>query len=299
MYRALFTVPVMIATASLVLHSGLFRGATKTKIFWGYGYLLAFGRELVYQNFLANTYRFTGTDLKLLNVPLTVPMGWLFEAYISLYVAQYILGTDAKMLIGGRRQITARQYRKEVLPVIALACIITSTITIAIENVAVRMHWWQMMDGTYNVNPGWIQGHMFTVFWLLTAILYLTYEPLRLRRNLVYIVLAWAFNLVVELGFLGNEAWRSIPLTLIAWSLVGAFLVVLALWPELLLYFLISMPIATFSIMKATEIWSMLGMSGHGTFPAFMNVTTLLFIYALYLVWAYPRTARGLPTDLL
>lgn len=237
MYRQIFTYPVFVATALLVLHSWLFRGRRNTLLFWGAGYVVAFCRELAYQNIFPS-YRFTGAQFKLFNVPLTIPAGWLFEAYISLYLAQIIMGADLASITEGEARMTPKRYGARVLPIIGLSCVVTGTIAFAIENTAVRMHWWHGRGAGDGISPGWIPGHMFTVFWLTTLLLYITHEGLRLRRNLLYVGLALAFTAVVELvDVIGpaakQHAW-VMPLVIV---IVAAYFASLFMWRRLLLFF--------------------------------------------------------------
>jgi hypothetical protein len=236
MHREIFTIPVIVATVLLVLHSYLFRGPRSTLVFWGAGYCFAFLRELAYQNWFP-TYRFVGADLKLLNVPLTIPAGWLFEAYTSLYLAQFILGMDLRALTEGAVEMTPERYGRRVLPVLALSSVVTGTIACAIENVAVKMHWWQARSGGEDVGR-WITGHMYTVFWLLTLLVYVTHRELRLVRNLVYVACALGFTAVMELAnvigpYSRDHAWAK-PL---AFAVAGAYVLSVFMYRRLLLFF--------------------------------------------------------------
>lgn len=296
MYRPLFTIPVFVATALLVLHSLLFRGRRKTLVFWGLGYLLAFGREFLYQNVFP-TYRFTGANLKLLNVPLTVPAGWLFEAYTSLYLAQIILGTDLAMIAGGKSRITAKEYGKRVLPVIALSCAVTGTISCAIENVAVRMRWWQIHGGGHGISPGWIPGHMFTVFWLLTLLLYVSHEQLRLKRNLAYVALALGMTAVIELvNEIGRAAAQHAWVYPVTFVVVGAFFASLLMWRQLMLFFVVVVVCVTGDI--PASVLSSLTSIGTTTLWLVFNMCVVL-LYGAYLVKARQPASRVSPAELL
>lgn len=297
MHRWIFTYPVFAATLLLIVHSWLYRGRRNTLIFWGLGYLVAFGRELIYQN-LFPAYRFTGADFKLFNVPLTIPAGWLFETYISLYVAQFILGADLSTLSGGEERMTAKRYGERVLPVVTLACVVTGTIACAIENIAVKMHWWQNRAGGDGISPAWIAGHMFTVFWISTLLLYLTHPALRLRRNLVYVVLALAFMCVVELIEIivrADSAW----VTALAASVGIAYLASLFMWRRLLAFFVVFLlaqsgdmvaraiaPYVPFSMADESLIWQVF-------------VVLLVMVYGAFIMAMQRSPNRVEPVDLL
>ncbi len=297
MYRPLFTYPVLVATALLILHSWLFRRPRNTLLFWGAGYVFAFARELAYQN-LFPTYRFTGADLKLFAVPVTIPMGWLFEAYTSLYLAQFIMGADLGTMMAGGARITPRSYGTRVLPVIALACVITSTITCAIENTAVRMHWWQCRGGGYDMNPGWITGHMFTVFWLLTLLIYLTHAPLRLQRNLLYVVLALTFNAVVELaGLIPPAAQHHVWVYPIVVVVVAAYLAVLFLWRQLLVFNLVTFGFGMMGDVPSSFLASLIGLDT--SFAWSLWTMSAMLLYGLYLFRTQCPERQTSPTQLL
>jgi hypothetical protein len=264
MYRPLFTYPVALSTALLVLHSWLYRGRRNTVVFWGLGYVVAFGRELVYQNVFP-TYRFTGSDLRVLGVPLTIPAGWLFEAYASLYLAQHILGVDLDTVEGGEARMTPRRYGERVLPVLALASVVTSTIAFAIESVAVPMQWWQPAGGGQQMSPGWLSGHMFTVFWLLTLLLYVTHPAMRLRRNLAYVALALAFTAVVELVDRIGPAARAHPWVWpVAIVPAAAYLGSLFMWRRLLLFFFVVFVLGVMGDVPAGLIAAAVGVTRDG-----------------------------------
>ncbi len=299
MYRPLFTYPVLIATGLLILHSWLFRGRRNTLIFWGAGYLFAFARELMYQNFLSN-YRFSGTDLKILNVPVTIPMGWLFEAYTSLYVAQFLIGADAATMAAGEARITARDYGTRVLPVLALACVVTSTITCAIENVAVRMHWWATKGGGYGMSPGWVSGHMFTVFWLLTLLVYLTHKPLRLQRNLLYVVLAQCFVAVLELvDSIGPAAQQHDWVYPVVCLVLASYLAVLCMWYQLLILQMVIWGMGMMGDLPSRLLASRIGAGTDITSIWLTWTMSAMLLYGVYLL-ATQRPDRPVnPTQLL
>jgi len=293
LYRPLFTIPVFIATVLLVIHSWLFRGRRNTILFWGGGYIFAFAREFMYQNMIV-AYTFSGVSLKLFNVPLTIPMGWLFEAYTSLYLAQFFIGADLTTTTVGNLRISARDYGKRVLPIIALACVITSTVTCAIENVATRMHWWQSEAGGEGINPGWILGHMFTVFWLLTLLMYLTHKPLRLHRNLLYVLLALGFTFVVETGGPTNHgSW--------GYLVMAAYFAALFMWRQLLVFFLVVIALNVVLLTGFGFLWESVAALAHVqqiTVQLAWTMTAMMF-YGAYLLWTQRSEHPVRPTHLL
>jgi hypothetical protein len=285
-YRPLFTYPVAVATALLVLHSWRYRGRRSTVIFWGLGYVVAFGREVVYQNVFP-TYRFSSSDLRLFGVPLTVPAGWLFEAYTSLYMAQFILGLDRDTVTAGEDRMTPRRYGGLVLPVLCLATVVTSTISFAIESVAIPMHWWQPRSGGEGMSPGWIPGHMFTAFWLLTLLLYVTHPPLRLRRNLLYVALALGFTAVVELvDVILPAAARSAWLYPVAAVPAAAYLGSLFMWRRLVLFFFVVFVLGVMGDVPAGVLASLFGVtrSGGVTSVWLAWVVCVMLAYGLWIV---------------
>jgi hypothetical protein len=299
LYRPIFTIPVFIATALLILHSALFRGRRDTLLFWGLGYLVAFGRELVYQNVFP-TYRFTGADLKLLNVPLTVPAGWLFEAYTSLYVAQFLLGVDRASLTKGLDRMTPKAYGERVLPVITLSCVVTATIACAIENVAVRMRWWQTRGGGESISPGWIPGHMFTVFWLLTLLLAVTHRGLRLGRNLLHVALALGFLGVVELIDVIVPASQDRPwVTAAAMVVCAAYLASLFMWRRLVLFFVVDFVLGVMGDNVASVIASAIGRPADMLLVWQIWTMTVMVTYGVYIVTRQRPAVQVRPAELL
>jgi uncharacterized membrane protein YeaQ/YmgE (transglycosylase-associated protein family) len=292
-YRQLFTYPVAVATGLLVVHSWLYRGRRNTMLFWGLGYFVAFARELAYQN-LFPTYRFTGSDLRLFGVPLTIPAGWLFEAYISLYLAQFILGVDHDTIAGGEERMTPHRYGERVLPVLCLGTVVTSTIAFAIESVAVPMRWWQPRGSGAYMSPGWIPGHMFTVFWLLTLLLYVTHPALRLRRNLAYVALALAFTAVVELIDVIKPAAQSHTWLWAVVALpVAGYLACLFMWPRLVLFFFVVFVLGVMGDIPAGLLASFFGITQQsGVMPFWLGwVVCVMLAYGL-LIFGTQRPAR-------
>lgn len=225
--------------------------------------------------------------MKLLGVPLTVPAGWLFEAYTSLYLAQFILGLDHDSIMLGEPRITPRRYGERVLPVLCLATVVTSTISFAIESVAVPMRWWQPRGGGIQMSPGWIPGHMFTVFWLLTLLLYLTHPALRLRRNLAYVVLALAFTAVVELvDVIVPAAQRHPWLWPLALLPVGGYLASLFMWRRLVLFFFVVFVLGVMGDIPSELIASLFGVQhGHGATPIWLAwVVCVMLAYGVFIV---------------
>jgi len=201
-------------------------------------------------------------------------------------------------MAGGKAQISAAEYGRRVLPVLALSCVITSTITVAIENVAVRMQWWQVANGGEGVNPGWVIGHMFTVFWILTLLVYLTHRPLRLRRNLLFVGLTLGFNATVELGLLGPQVWEHFwgPLVLL---IVAGYVAALFMWRQLLLYIFVSFALLALIDLNAPQIAPLLGLEGYDVFLAFAGTMTALALYGTYLVRTQAPEHPRMPVELL
>jgi hypothetical protein len=217
-------------------------------VFWVAGYGVAFFREFMYQNVYVYppTYVHTGKGLHLLNVPATIPMGWLFEAYISLHLAQAILRTDLSDVASEAPKISAQDYGERVLPVIGLACAITGTIAVAIEAAGMSMGWWSRPNGQGFDTPGWragadfVDGHIYTVQWILLLMVYLLYPPLRVKRILINVAAAVLAEVVV-LGLdppLHHTRWGplivglaaivciSLVVALLSWKHLRIFLVI-------------------------------------------------------------------------
>jgi hypothetical protein len=292
MYRPLFTFPVLFATSLLLLHSWLFRGPKNTLIFFGLGYVAAFLRELGYQN-VSPSYVFRGADLGVFNVPITIPLGWLFEAYISLYVAQVLLGVDNATILAEKTRIAADEYRRRVLPVILVACAVNSSIVYAIENTAVRMRWWYNQDGSATMDPNWILGHTYTVFWLLTLLIYVSHAPLRQRINVAYLVAAVLFVAVIKLNLF--ESGRSRATWALAWLVIGAYAVVLVnLCRRLLPIFLGGLGLGVL------VAFALFPLASRYRLADLVDFGTVGMLFAGLVVWRTQRPARAIaPAHLL
>jgi len=236
-YKEIFIYPVLVATLLLIYHSYKIRGLKKTLQFWGLGYFILFIREAIYQNFMP-VYRFYGVTLKILNVPFVIPMGWLFTCYISLFLAEQIMGINLNKYIATDSSIElilSKEYEQKVLPVIIFACLITTTICFAIENTAVNMQWWgdPYLEGMQTfMNSGWLGGWMVTCFWFLTLIIYIMYPSLRLKKNLILVLLIWCHYILGEPITIYQELWGSS----IWFYFIYIFLILIVLIPALLVW---------------------------------------------------------------
>jgi hypothetical protein len=77
-----FTISVGIAFLIQIVHSVLSKGWKFSLGFFGGGFLFGFVREFIYRSFI-QTYEFPNLPIQLLDVPIFIPIGWVFTFYLA------------------------------------------------------------------------------------------------------------------------------------------------------------------------------------------------------------------------
>ncbi len=77
-----FIISVGIAFSIMIIHSLLTKGCRFTFEFFVGGFLFGFVREFYYFSFI-RSYEFPNMPIKLLNVPIFIPVGWIFTFYLA------------------------------------------------------------------------------------------------------------------------------------------------------------------------------------------------------------------------
>lgn len=141
-----FIISVGIAFSIEIIHSLLTKGVKFTLEFFGGGFLFGFAREFIYFSFL-HDYDAPDMPIKLLNVPICIPIGWLFTFYLAYEFVNKLIEPK-----------TVKDYKDFV----TFAVLFSTFICIPIETAALNMHWWNVyfyMDGIIAPFPlmsGWV-----------------------------------------------------------------------------------------------------------------------------------------------
>ena len=141
-----FIISVAIAFSIEIVHSVLTKGVKFTLEFFGGGFLFGFAREFIYFSFLHN-YDAPNLPIKLLNVPIFIPIGWVFTFYLAYEFVNKLIEPK-----------TVNDYKDFII----FAALFSTFICIPIETAALNMHWWNVyfyMDGyiaPFALMAGWI-----------------------------------------------------------------------------------------------------------------------------------------------
>lgn len=193
LYFPVFIVSVLIAFGFLVLHSIKHRGARETLIFFGYGFLFGFIREIVYR-FLFKNYSVTDVPLQILGVPVAVIFGWLFTFYLGYCFCQKFLVLEKE---------------SEYMRLIVLCAIFSSYICFSIETAAMYMGWWEVFFESSNFAASDLLAGWFYSTLLFFSIYFVLIGKIKSARNLLLpiliIVLIASVELIGQLAFTFNE----------------------------------------------------------------------------------------------
>lgn len=121
-----FIISVGIAFSIQIIHSILTKGGRFTLGFFGGGLLFGFLREIIYHLF-NRVYDFPNMPIKLLNVPVFIPIGWVFTFYLAYEFTNKLI-----------QPRTEKDYRDFVI----LVSFFSTFICIPIETAAMNMNWW-------------------------------------------------------------------------------------------------------------------------------------------------------------
>lgn len=182
-----------IAFSIEIIHSLLTKGGRFTLEFFGGGFLFGFVREFIYASFL-HDYDFPNMPITLLNVPVFIPIGWVFTFYLAYEFVNKLIEPK-----------TAEDYKDFV----TFTAIFSTCICIPIETAALNMHWWRVsfyMGG--NIAPFALMSGWFYTSALFFCLYFVA------KKKLPQEQLLFAFFLLIFV-FMAETTLHPLPLLLI------------------------------------------------------------------------------------
>ncbi len=199
MYKEIFLYPAIFAYFLLIIHSIIFRGGKKTLTFFGTAFIFGLIREILYSNFVKR-YVFTElTNLRVFDVPIAAIMGWTFTFYIGLFFAQKLLNFNTNLDKISKDQADST-YEEKVLPVLLIASVFATTVSLAIETCAINMGWWDLLiiSDAYLAPAFLFFGWFGACFFFLNIYLVVQYKALRQKKLLLLILNLLMLNIFFE-----------------------------------------------------------------------------------------------------
>jgi hypothetical protein len=197
-----FIISVGIAFSIEIVHSILTKGWRFTLEFFGGGFVFGFVREFIYASYV-NTYEFPNMPITLLNVPVFIPIGWVFTFYLAYEFVNKLIEPK-----------TGKDYKDFIL----FAASFSTFICIPIETAAMQMHWWWLsfnLDG--NIAPFYLMGGWFYTSVLFFCIYFVVKKKLP-REQLWFVFFLLIFVFVIQFNFVDHV------------SLVGLTLEIIGFW---------------------------------------------------------------------
>ena len=188
-----FIFSLAIAFFLQIVHSILTKGWKFTLEFFVGGFLFGFVREFIYASFV-RSYGFPDVPIKLLNVPIFIPIGWVFTFYLAHEFVNKLI--DPK---------TEKNYKNFII----FAAFFSNFICIQIETAAMNMNWWVLhVSKDSNIAPVWLMGGWFytsvVFFYLHFAVKKkLPCEQLWFAIFLLIFVFTSEFRLTANFGLVG------------------------------------------------------------------------------------------------
>jgi hypothetical protein len=188
-----FIISVGIAFSIQIVHSVLTKGVTFTLEFFGGCFLFGFVREFIYFSFI-RTYEFPHMPIKLLNVPIFIPIGWIFTFYLAY---EFI---NNKLI----EPKSANDYKDFVV----FAAFFSTFICIPIETAAMNMKWWSLHFSTDgNIAPFYLMSGWFATSALFFSAYFVVKKKMPREQFyfvvfLLIVILASEFHIYV-IGLLG------------------------------------------------------------------------------------------------
>jgi hypothetical protein len=188
-----FIISVGIAFSIQIIHSVLTKGGRFTLEFFGGGFLFGFVREFIYASFI-QSYEFPNMPIKLLNVPIFIPIGWVFTFYLAYEFTNKLIRTK-----------TVKDYKDFII----FAAFFSTCICIPIETAALNMNWWSLyFSANSNIAPmllmsGWFYTSVVFFCIYFVAKKKLPREQLWFAVFLLIAVFVGEFKLVAYVGLVG------------------------------------------------------------------------------------------------
>jgi hypothetical protein len=202
MMLKVFIISVGIAFFIEIVHSILTKGGRFTLEFFGGGFLFGFVREFIYFSFV-RTYEFPDMPIKLLNVPIFIPIGWIFTFYLAYEFTSRLIEP---------------KIEKDYKDFIIFSALFSTCICIPIETAAMNMNWWLLKFyvndniAPFNLMGGW--GSASFMFFYI----YFVMKGKILREQLMFIVFVLIVTFTYEFNLVAD------------WGLAGLLLRIIGLW---------------------------------------------------------------------
>jgi hypothetical protein len=181
----------------------LTKGWKFTLEFFAGGFLFGFVREFIY-SFIQN-YLFPSMPIKLLNVPIFIPIGWVFTFYLAHEFVNKLIEPK-----------TVKDYKDFII----FAGFFSTCICIPIETAAMNMNWW-WLNGFHindNIAPFHLMGGWFYTSVVFFCIYFVAKKKLS-REQLWFAVFLLIYVCLIE--FQLTAYWGSVVewlLIIICWG---------------------------------------------------------------------------------
>ena len=219
LFFPVFLVSVLIAFAFLILHSLKYRGPRETLIFFGYGFLFGFIREIVYRT-LFNNYSVSDIPLQILGVPLAIIFGWLFTFYLGYCFCE---------------KFFVLEKESEYMRLIVSCAIFSSYICFSIETAAMYMGWWEVFFETSNFAASDLLAGWFYSALLFFSIYFVLIGKIKSVRNLLLPILTVVLIASIELIGQLTLVFYEIGIILYFFILLA---IIFVLYPYLIVFLL-------------------------------------------------------------
>lgn len=184
-----FIIPVVIAFVAEIVHSTLTKGWKFTLEFFAGGFLFGFVRELIAASYLKQ-YGFPDMPIQFLNVPIFIPVGWVFTFYLAYEFTNKIIKPST--------EANCRTF-------IIFAAFFSTCICIPIETAAMNMNWWWVVlsdtsgnIAVFHLMRGWLYTTMVFFYIYFVAKKNLSLKQLMLAFVLVIIFCMWELNIYIR-----------------------------------------------------------------------------------------------------
>ena len=197
-----FIISVAIAFCIQIAHSILTKGCAFTLKFFMGGFLFGFVREFIYFSFI-RSYEFPNVPIKLLSVPVFIPIGWVFTFYLAHEFTNKLIQPKTK-----------KDYKNFII----FASFFSTFICIPIETAAMNMNWWILPRFLINDNiaplpliGGWFYTSVVFFYIYLVVqkklpreqmgfVVFLLISVCIIEFSLIFSLIGWA---ILIIGFAG------------------------------------------------------------------------------------------------
>lgn len=200
-----FIISVGIAFSIQIIHSILTKGWRFTLEFFGGGFLLGFVREFIYSSFI-QTYDFPNMPAKILNVPVFIPIGWVFTFYLAYEFTDRLI-----------KPKTVKDHNDFII----FAAIFSTCVCIPIETAAMNMNWWWLKYWPISdhIAPLGLMGGWFYT----TVVFFCIYFVMKKKFPHKQLCFIFFLLLIVCVGEIKGVMYGSVRLALALIVLFGMF----------------------------------------------------------------------------